>query len=109
MNTILFATSKAIEHVVPTVLVTLTKRMISFGKPNLPTDAEVISCLPRDPLKKAVYDQVGEYTFIDIVNGISSLNKIGILKQDNKLADVLLDSQGRAFIADFSFLNLLNI
>ena len=91
LTTILFATSKTVVHVVPTVLVTLSKKAISFGMPRLPADAKVIRFEPQDPLKKAVLEQVGEHTLIEIVHGIANLNKIGIFKSDNKLANVLLD------------------
>ena len=102
MNTILFSSSKAVEHLVPTVSVTLAKQTISFGMPKLPTDAQVIMFGPENPSKKAVYEQIGQHTLIDKVNSMANLNKIGILKADNKLSNVLLDAQGRAYIADFS-------
>ena len=71
--------------------------------PKFATDARIIEdSLPLDLLKQNVYVKIDEQALLDVLNGISELNHIGIFKQDNTLENILLDDEGRAYIADFS-------
>ena len=100
----LFSSSKNVKNVVPTVFASFYKLEMTIGMPKMPCNARItrVQADELDSVQNSVARLLTEQIFIDVLFGIAELNKIGIQKDDNRDANVLLDSYGTAYIADFS-------
>ena len=103
LSVILYSTSKSPKQVIPTIFVTITEKSVIFGLPKMVSHLGIIfGREPKDALEKDVWNKTGEHTLIDIVKGISELNKIGIKHNDIQFSNIMLNTEGRAYIIDFS-------
>ena len=103
VTVLLFASSHSARHIISPVLVSITNDELVIGMIKMLADAWFV----RDPdhilsiNEQLARAAIGEHTMIDRLLGLAELHKIGFAHTDLHEANLLLDTNGDAFLTDF--------